>query len=44
MARPPCTFSRLIANAAAVATNSVMAPTATAISTEFHSWIQKWCR
>ena len=40
--RPPFTFSRLMANAAPVATNSVIAPTATAISSEFHSCSQKW--
>ena len=42
--RPPRTRSRLIANAAVVAMNSVIAPTATAISTEFHICSQKWLR
>jgi hypothetical protein len=42
--RPPRTLSRLIANAAVVATNSVIAPTATAISSEFQSCSQKWSR
>ncbi len=42
--RPPRTLSRLIENAAVVATNSVIAPTASAISSEFQSWSQKWSR
>ena len=46
--RPPRTLRRPIANAAEVATNSVMAATATAsataISTEFQSCSQKWSR
>ena len=44
--RPPRTLLRPIANAAEVATNSVMAATATAtvISTEFQSCSQKWSR
>jgi hypothetical protein len=40
-ARPPGTRKREIANAAAVATNSVSAPLATAITVEFQNWIQK---
>jgi hypothetical protein len=40
-ARPPGTLSREIENAAAVAINSVSAPVATAITTEFQNWIQK---
>ena len=36
-ARPPRTLSRLMANAAPVATISVSIPTVTAISNEFHS-------
>ena len=46
--RPPRTLLRPITNAAEVATNSVMAATATAtataISTEFQSCSQKWSR
>ena len=44
MTRPPFTFSRLIAKAAAVATSRMMAPVATAISSEFQSCCQKWLR
>ena len=43
-ARPPLTFRRLIANAAAVAINRVSAPVATAITTEFQSCSQKCFR
>ena len=39
--RPPGTRSRQIANAAAVAMNSVSAPAATAITTEFQNCSQK---
>ena len=42
--RPPATRRRLIANAAVVAMKSVIAPTATAISTEFQICSQKWSR
>ena len=38
---PPLTLSRLIANAAKVATSSVSTPTLTAISNEFQSCSQK---
>jgi len=44
ISRPPFTRSREIENAAAVAMNSVSAPTATAITVEFHSCSQKWLR
>jgi hypothetical protein len=37
-------LSRLIAKAAPVATMSVIAPEATAMRSEFHSWSQKWLR
>ncbi len=39
--RPPATRSRLIAKAAAVAMKSVIAPTATAMISEFHICSQK---
>jgi hypothetical protein len=39
--RPPRTFSRLIANAAQVATARVIAPAATAIHSEFQICTQK---
>ena len=44
MRRPPFTFSRLMANAAPVATTSVSTPTATAMISEFHICSQKWSR
>ena len=39
--RPPLTLSRLIANAAPVATISVSSPAATAMNSEFHICSQK---
>ncbi len=42
--RPPGMRSREIENAAAVAMNSVSAPTATAITTEFQNCTQKSLR
>jgi hypothetical protein len=42
--RPPRTFSRLMAKAAQVAMNSVITPTAAAISTELPICCQKWFR
>ena len=42
--RPPRTLSLLMAKAAVVATNSVIAPTDNAITSEFHSCSQKWSR
>ena len=42
--RPPLTLRRLIANAAAVAITNVIAPTATAMISEFQSCLQKWIR
>ena len=42
--RPPFTLRRLMAKAAAVATNSVITPVATATTSEFQSCSQKWLR